>query len=181
MRRHEPVTWGNFTPPFLDALARTLSGKRILEVFAGNGYLASELSKRGVDIVATTLFAGHDGHERGMHFDVVEMEASKAVLELGPTRDVLLMSWPTSTPSATFAAMRWGLDRPIVFIGEISNPAKGMYGGCADDLFFELTKLTRSIDGFEPRNMLERAMVLELDREELERRFGGYETQAPKA
>lgn len=164
------VKWGSFSPAFLDSLANALSGRRVLEVFAGNGFLASELSRRGIDIVATTLFSGHDGHDRGMHFAVEELEASAAIAKHGKNRDLLLMSWPVSTPSATFAALRWGLDRPIAFIGEISNPARGLYGGCADDLFFELTRTISEIPGFQPRNMLEKALILEIDREAVIRR-----------
>jgi 2-polyprenyl-3-methyl-5-hydroxy-6-metoxy-1,4-benzoquinol methylase len=42
------------TQGFVDELADHLRGKRVLEVFAGNGFLAAHLARAGVDIRATT-------------------------------------------------------------------------------------------------------------------------------
>jgi len=175
-----PMTWGSFTPTFLDTLAEHIASRRVLEIFAGNGYLASELSRRGVDIHATTLFSGHDGHEYGMHHAVEEIEASAAIQKYSAERDMLLMSWPVSTPDATFAALRWGFDRPIIFIGEISNPDRGMFGGCADDMFFEITRTVETLPDFEPRNMLEKALVLQLDPEAIKKRMQSVPTMASR-
>jgi len=168
-----PVTYGNFTPEFLDELAEILRDRKVLEVFAGNGFLASLLSARGVDIQATSQFAGHDGHQSGMYHPVIEMDASDAVLSLGANADVLLMSWPTADEGATKAALAWGDDRPIVFIGEISRLDEGMLGlgGCASDLFFEITLIERDIASYEPRNRLDRAVIMHLSREAVRKAF----------
>lgn len=157
----EPVSWGSFSDRFLDELAAWIGARRVLEVFAGNGLLASRLAAEGTDVLATTLFAGHDGHDRGMHFDVVEMEATEAVLKFGADRDVLLMSWPTATEAATKAVLRWGPERPVIFIGEVTRHDLGFsgLGGCASDLFFELTEEALAFGSYEPRNGLERAGV----------------------
>lgn len=96
-RPAKEVSWGSFTDEFVNELASWIGDRKVLEVFAGNGLLASKLAARGIDIIATSRFAGHDGHSLGFHHKVVEMEASAAVHELGEGRDVLLMSWPPPT------------------------------------------------------------------------------------
>ena len=76
-----------------------LKDKRILEVFAGNGLLASLLAEKGVFVNATSLLSGHDGHQEGMHYDVALMDARKAVQVYGDDSDVLLVSWPVADKS----------------------------------------------------------------------------------
>ena len=157
-----PVAYGSFTHGFVDSLAAVLRGSRVLEVFAGNGLLASKLAARGVQVVATSLFSGHDGHRRGMQFPVLEMDAVRAVRELGPEADVLLMSWPTVTEAALVAALEWGEERPIAFLGEITRHDLWMagLGGCATDAFFEATEVVEEIPGYQGRGMLDRAVVM---------------------
>jgi hypothetical protein len=157
---NKPIMYGQFTKSFLDSLAIQLQNKRVLEVFAGNGFLASELVKRGVDLHATSLFAGHDGHDFGMYHDVEEMEASEAVRTYGAASDILLMSWPTSTNAAAKAILEWGHVKPIYYIGEMTNYEKGHLGGCASDVFFEMTDIEESIPPYETRNIMEHAVVL---------------------
>lgn len=159
------LSWGNFSPAFLKELTRWIDGRRVLEVFAGNGLLASRLNSLGVDIKATTLFRGHDGHAEGMHHDVEEIEASAAVTKYGNDRDVLLMCWPVSEETAIKASLLWGFDKPIIFIGEVTNYDLGHLGGCASDLFFELTGENHVFKEYDPRNILERASIRQLDKE----------------
>jgi len=160
-----PVSWGQYDNAFVAEMATWIDGRRVLEVFAGNGLLASKLSTRGVDIIATTLFSAHDGHAEGIHHRVFEMEASSAVEKFGMDRDVLLMAWPVASEAATKAALKWGFERPIIFVGEITRHDLGFggLGGCASDLFFELTTETGVFESYDPRNMLERAVIRELD------------------
>ena len=150
------------TQGFVDELASYLRGKRVLEVFAGNGFLAANLARAGVDIHSTTIFAGHDAHERGIYFDVEEMRAEHAVLRHGPAADVLLMAWPTVTPSALRAAMLWGHDKPLVYIGEITNHSTGFLGGCATDDFFEALLVERRFESYCSRHADEHAVVARL-------------------
>jgi len=165
--KHDPVSYGNFTDPFLDELVGIIGNRTVLEVFAGNGLLASKLASRGVDIIATSQFAGHDGHEIGLHHRVLEMDATEAVLTVGSNAEILLMSWPTADEGATKAALAWGADRPIIFIGEITQFDKGALGlgGCASDIFFQITVIERDIPAYEPRNFLERAVVMHVSKE----------------
>lgn len=156
-----PRVVGNLWTPnltFVDELAGFLQGRRVLEIFAGNGYLAGHLHARGIDITATTRFAGHDGHERGLYHPVVEMEACEAVATLGGDHDVLLMCWPTPTPAAVVAAALWGSEKDIVYIGEVTDYSKHQLGGCATDEFFEQVAFQRQFGTYRG-NAIEGAYV----------------------
>lgn len=152
---------GNFwkpTPEFVDELVEFLAGKKVLEIFAGNGYLAGVLSSRGIDITSTSLFAGHDSHSDGLYFPVVEMDAVMAVATLGPVADVLLVSWPTVTPRALDAVLTWGTDKDIAYIGETTDYSKNQLGGCATDAFFEAVHEVHRFESYEG-NHWESALV----------------------
>lgn len=146
---------------FVRELGAWLRDKRVLEVFSGNGYLAAWLSQEGAAVTATSRFCGHDAHEKGLYFPVLESDAPLAVSGLGRDHDVLLMSWPTVTDAALQAAYRWGFKRPIVFIGEVTDYAKGHLGGCATDEFFEAIEVTHRFQAYSG-NMLEAAFVCHL-------------------
>lgn len=148
-------------PAFLEQLSAFLDGKRVLEIFAGNGYLAGLLAARGIDIVATSLHSGHDSHHLGLYHPVTELAAPRAVAELGTGRDVLLVSWPTTTADVLRAVRLWGPDKDIVFIGEVTDYARGHLGGCATDAFFEAIDVTQRFDRYQG-NPLEQAMVCRL-------------------
>lgn len=156
-RRELGVYWKP-SAAFVDELVQFLGGARVLEVFAGNGYLAALLAARGINIKATTRFAGHDGHDSGVYFDVEGMDAITAVRTYGRQRDVLLMSWPTVTPAALSAVEQWGADKDIVYIGEVTDYSKLQLGGCATDAFFEQVRVTRRFESYKG-NFIESALV----------------------
>lgn len=158
--RMAPISFGNFSDGFLQELADYLDGRRVLEIFAGNGLLASRLARLGVPVTATSLLTGHDGHEFGMHHEVLELDALQAVRRFGDDSEVLLMSWPTVTDQATRAALEWRSERPIVFVGEYANGSTGHYGGTATDLFFQVTEERRRFTRYIQRSMLEFSAVL---------------------
>lgn len=137
-----PGTFWTPSAEFIWELADYLKGRRVLEIFAGNGLLAGLLAARGVDVTATSLLSGMDAHDRGLYFPVQVLEAIAAVDHYGNAADVLLICWPTTTESVTRAVHRWGRERDIVFIGEVTDYSKGHLGGCATDSFFA---------GFTPR------------------------------
>lgn len=143
---------------FADELSEALRGQRVLEIFAGNGLLAGMLARRGVDIVATSVLSGIDNHERGLYHPVMEMEASEAIRELGAERDVLLMSWPNPSRSALRACEAWGVDRPLVYIGEVTNYELGHLGGCACDEFFSRLITLREFQSYSKKTM-EKALL----------------------
>jgi len=145
---------------FVDELAQALEGQRVLEIFAGNGYLAGQLARRGVDVLATSVLSSMDGHESGLYHPVVDLDAVQAVLEHGDDRDVLLMCWPTTTRRAHQAAQLWEArrSRPIAFIGEYTDYARGHLGGCATDEFFESFLVEREFKSYRG-NCMERACM----------------------
>jgi hypothetical protein len=158
----DPVAFGNFRPGFLSDLGLRLAGKRVLEVFAGNGFFASLLAAQGVMITATSRFTGHDGHEEGLLFPVIEMDAVQAVHHFGKDADVLLMSWPTVTEAVLRSVKVWGPDKNVIFIGEWTDYAKNHLGGCATDEFFESVEILEDIPSYQSRNIMERAVVVRL-------------------
>lgn len=168
---NKPFSWGNVDDTFADTLARWIAGRRVLEVFAGNGLLARLLADRGVDIVSTSLFSGHDGHDRGMHFDVLEMEASHAAMAFGDERDILLMCWPTADQGALRCLAEWDPAKPVLFIGEVTDLSLGYMGlgGCASDEFFEATDEVSVIGDYTPRSNLDRASIRIISPERLEK------------
>lgn len=133
-------SWGTFDPEFIDELAGALSGAKVLEVFAGNGLLSAMLKARGIDVHATSLFRTLDGHQSGFHCDVEEIDARHAAIRYRETHDILLMSWPEPDETAMQTCLLWGEDRPVVFIGEVTDLEEGHLGGCASDIFFELSE-----------------------------------------
>ncbi|WP_060733408.1 hypothetical protein [Burkholderia cenocepacia] len=143
---------------FINELVAFLGSSRVLEVFAGRGYLAAMLAARGVSIKATTRFAHHDAHENGLYYDVEELDAVSAVRQFSAHSDVLLICWPTVTPAAVQAAELWGAERDIVYIGEVTSYEKGNLGGCATDLFFERMQFTKQFESYRG-NVMEEALV----------------------
>jgi hypothetical protein len=146
---------------FLEELVSFLAGKVVLEVFAGNGYLAGLLRAQGIEVTPTSLLSSHDGHESGLYAPVEEMKASDAVACYGGTHDVLLMTWPVVTLDVLRACEAWGPSRPIVFVGEVTDYEKNHLGGCATDEFFEAIQVTRRFESYKG-NMLEAAFVCDL-------------------
>ncbi len=130
-------------PVFIKELSRYLQDKKVLEIFSGNGLLSRILNDNGVDIKATSLFKGYDYSSFFKFFDVEELSCFDAVNKYGDDADVLLMSWPEANNDALIAAMMFFKkdvfkNKRMVYIGERTDLGKGIFGGCASDLFFEL-------------------------------------------
>jgi len=144
-------------PKFIDELCNYLQGKRVLEIFAGNGYLAKIIADHHIDITATSLRSSHDGHQFGMYHEVIEMDCRDAVVEYGDAHDILLLTWPTVTEAAIQAVKLWG-DKPFVYVGEVTNLQKCEYGGCATDAFFDNVAFTKYFESYKG-NYIEKAAV----------------------
>lgn len=155
---------GNFWRPskaFVHELSEYLAGREVLEIFAGNGYLARALHSKGIQITATSILSGHDNHEAGFYFPVMEVDAVTAVSQLSGGKDVLLVSWPTVTDQMLKAAIAWGSDRDIIFIGETTDYSKNQLGGCATDEFFEVVREVHRFETYQG-NHYESAVVYRL-------------------
>lgn len=136
-------TFWNEDPIFLHELSVYLKGKNVLEVFAGNGYLAKKLLEAGVNVRPTSIFKGYDRSDVKMYADVEEMTAKEAIQRYGEEADVLLMSWPEANHDALKAAIQFfktpeGGSKKLVYIGERTCYQKQQLGGCACDLFFTI-------------------------------------------
>jgi hypothetical protein len=143
---------------FVNALATFLKKRKVLEIFAGNGYLAGLLHEQGIRVTATTRFSEHDAHEHGLYHPVENLDAVTAVSLYGDKHDVLLICWPTVTSAVLHAVREWGTEKDVVFIGEVSDATQKLYGGCATDLFFERMAFTHRFESYKG-NMLEAALV----------------------
>ena len=104
-------------------------GKKILEVGAGNGYLAYEMHSAGADIVATEP---HEPGKDNRYFtDPVEwakepverLDAESAVLKY--PREVLIWSWPEPDAEHTDRALRKFQGDTVIYIGENSWGSTG--------------------------------------------------------
>jgi len=141
-------------PEFIEDLVIALKGLKVLEIFAGNGYLAYILAAKGVNITSTSLRSGHDGHHDKMYYPVIEMEATKAVKTYDG--DILLMTWPTTTSAVIKAVELW--NKPFIFVGEVTNYERNELGGCATDDFFEKTEAVWYFSTYKG-NYIEKAFV----------------------
>lgn len=148
-------------PAFVQELAESLQGHSVLEIFAGNGYLAGLLTEQGVSVTATSLLTGMDAHARGLYHPVADIRAGDAIQQYGLTHDVLLVCWPTVTMDVLHAVRQWGPGRDIIFIGEVTDYSKGHLGGCATDEFFDAVTFIKDFNSYRG-NMLERAVVCRL-------------------
>ena len=157
-----PGAYWRYRPEFVTELSSLLQGRRVLEIFAGNGFLAAHLNAHGVAVTATSEFSSHDGHFLGLYHPVQELHAVQAVRAFRDTHDVLLICWPTVTPVVLRAVMEWGSNKDILFIGEVTDYSKNHLGGCATDEFFEAIQVTHELSEYRG-NMLEKAMVCRLE------------------
>lgn len=143
---------------FIANIAQELNGKRVLEIFAGNGALAGLLSKAGVEIKATSILSGMDRHSEGLYYPVEHIDACGAVKKYAHVSDVLLICWPTVTDAVLDSLKIWGEGKDFLYIGEVTDYKRGHLGGCATDSFFENINIKKKIEGY-CGNMLEMAFM----------------------
>lgn len=158
MERKPGVFWRE-NPEFIKELTEYLRGKRVLEVFAGNGYLSSLLQSNNIDVTPTSLKTGYDFDV--YYTEVTELMASHAVEQLGEAHDVLLITWPTVTIDAYRALQKWAGDKPIVYIGETTDLSINKLGGCATDELWNNVEFTKHFSTYKG-NLLEQAGILKL-------------------
>ncbi|MFZ4537673.1 hypothetical protein [Propionivibrio sp.] len=126
------------TAEALILLAEYLAGKKVLEAGSGSGWLASELSLRGVDIIAADWTdyrqppaeAGHGYPMRSVYRLDHHGDATKL---LPGAFDVVMLVWPNlNTPFAENVAKAMSSGQIMIYEGE------GV-GGCnAIDAFFDV-------------------------------------------
>lgn len=127
-------SWAIPAPDDLEFLANALEGRSVLEVGAGAGYWAWQLSQVGVDILpydmAPTGSLWHDIPTTGDLWTEV-LEAPSTVAGDYPDR-ALMMVWPPYNTAMALDALRAYRGNMLVYVGED-------HGGCTgDDEFHEL-------------------------------------------
>jgi len=145
--RLETGMWSIVDRTWTRALADHIGSRRCLEVFAGRGWLAQALSEyHGVDLVATSRFSTHDGSDKGLVFDVIDMSGTEAVMTFD--FEVLIFGWPVADKTAYHTvqtARRFGRQFEIVFIGEPYSTNPFSLSGTASDEFFECCEVIKEI------------------------------------
>ena len=103
-------------------ISQMTAGIPLLEIGAGNGYLASELINAGVNLIATDPHppGAEDGHRIPMapvpSVDILPLDGTQAIA-LHPERDIL-WSWPDLNAEYTHQTLRDFKGRFLVYIGE---------------------------------------------------------------
>ena len=106
------------TDDAISQLATHIGGREILEVGAGNGYLAHRLAQAGVSILPTDANPPQQsGYPLGkvQYTDIINIEACTAIREL-PEMD-LLWSWPCPDDSSGQALQHFQ-GKTLIYIGE---------------------------------------------------------------
>lgn len=153
--------FGSFDDDFCAEVARITEGKRVLEIFAGNGLLANKLANLGCSITSTSILSGMDAHDVNLFFDVENIDCITAVQKYKDSHDFLLISWPTVTRAAVDSLSIWGEEKPIIYIGEshmVDPETKGLVGCATDDFHESLTDI-HLISPFKTNRAKERAFI----------------------
>jgi hypothetical protein len=133
--RHDLVwtyAWAIPTPADIRWLTQRLAGRSVVEIGAGTGYWAWQLSQADVDVLAFDIRTGSDDNPwcQPIQYHPVHQGGPDKASEY-PTRALLLCWPPYSSPMAADALRVYNGD-VVVYVGESSG------GCCADDEFFML-------------------------------------------
>ena len=129
------------TPEAIVFLCHHLANREVLEVGAGNGYLASQLTQAGLNVFPTDAHGLND-NQYGLgdqhHTPVLQCDAATAIREF-PELD-LIWSWPCRDHSSG-EALALFQGETFVYIGE-------QYGGCTggDRFDHELDQHFQQVD-----------------------------------
>ncbi|MFH7597931.1 hypothetical protein WDV06_22905 [Streptomyces racemochromogenes] len=127
--------WAVITASVTDWIRAALDGAAVLEVGAGSGYWARQLSLGGLDVLATDLHRVEaNGFTHGFRHAGVEALGAVDAVRRNPGRTLLLVWPPPGDPMAADALRAYRGDT-FLYAGE------GPGGMCADaDFFTELDR-----------------------------------------
>ena len=127
-------TRGNFTnrygfavitPEAINQIAELTGEREVLEVGAGNGYLAHRLAQAGINVLPTDAHRPErSGYQLGnvQHTDIINIDAETAIRQL-PEMD-LLWSWPCQEEASGKALQSYD-GRNLIYIGEQDDGCTG--------------------------------------------------------
>lgn len=162
------IPLGTFYIPnklFFKELAQYIGDRSVLEVFAGNGLLASELQKLGVDVHPTSIHSDYDNYKNKPYTEVEGIDCVNAVIKYGEEKDILLVSWATADQALYLASLLWDKDKEIIFMGECYHGIIDCLPGCASDEFHELITPTHFFQQYTPKNGVDRAFACKVKNE----------------
>ncbi len=122
----------------VEYLHTLIGDKKVLEVFAGSGDLASALLEKGCYVTPTGIYSRSFGnYSKPEH--VIDLEAVKACRKYKDSHDILLASFPVTDDAFFLAAKEF--EGPIILIGELyhKHPLNtvGSYSGTASDAYYD--------------------------------------------
>ena len=134
------MNWTTITPQLIETVADIAKSGSVLEVFAGSGDLAYQLSAKGVNIHPTTVtLPMYDGYNPTLRDNVEIIDAVSACKKYNNDFDYLLAAWPIADDTLLHCALIF--DKPIIYIGELwhNHPENKYrsYSGTASDSYFE--------------------------------------------
>lgn len=111
--------WAYASKPFLDELAKALKGKKVLDPFAGRGWISRGLRNRGIEVIATDLYPQIDPLIETEHIDALE-SVKKYISEV----DIILLSWVPygcTLDHDILVEVRKHPNKEIIWIGEVAG------------------------------------------------------------
>ena len=106
-------------------IAQRTRHAELLEVGAGNAYLARQLQDAGVNVIPTDAYTLTDNAYslgKTYHMSVIQIDAMDAITELNDLN--LIWSWPTPDQASGEALQRFN-GKYFIYIGEQSNGCTG--------------------------------------------------------
>lgn len=117
--------WAVPSPGDITFLTRSLAGRPVIEMGAGTGYWAWQLSQAGVDVMAFDSFEWRDGHRMpALQYHPVHRGSVEQIPSY-PNR-VLMLCWPTYDQPFAADALDAYKGNSLIYVGEGS-------GGCTGD------------------------------------------------
>ncbi|MEW9554859.1 hypothetical protein [Nonomuraea sp. NPDC050783] len=124
-------SWAIVTSSALSWTAGMIGGRGLVEVGAGSGYWSHQLTRAGIDVIATDVAGAADNRfSRGFQYAEVAVEPAAEAVRAHADR-VLLLVWPPHRDPMAVQALRAYSGDVLLYAGE---PRGGL---CADEAFFD--------------------------------------------
>lgn len=161
-------SWAIVTRSALRWIGEVTDGVPLVEVGAGSGYWARQMSRAGMDVVATDAAgATANAFTRGFQYADVRLMSATEAVRAHPDRTLMLV-WPPHRDPMAIAALSEYAGDTLIYVGE---PRGGL---CADDAFFDELRRHWRLEAVSPVNV---RWLGHNDRIALYRRHGGPETR----